>query len=207
MNKCNVEFKGFLLSLKENIDMVRSELSSEEKFFEKAVVTERFVKKYKMWMIGSVVAIIVLVGANIVYDAQDQERIVQANSALRTLEKDNTNEEALRKLKENSQELYNVWRYAQAIAQKDSQTLQELKKSKTLVVKDLAEYESAKSVEALDSYAKKQGAIYKDLALIQSAVLLLQENKVEKAHQKLASVSQDSSFAQLAKILSHYGVK
>lgn len=187
--------------------MVKSELSSEEKFFEKAVVTERFVKKYKMWMIGSVVAIVALVGANIVYDAQDQERIAQANKALTILQKENTNEEALRQLKENSKELYNVWQYAQAVAQKDTQALTELKDSKTLIVKDLAAYESAQTVAELDAYAKKQGAIYKDLALIQSAVLLLQENKIEKAQQKLASVSQDSSFAQLAKILSHYGVK
>jgi hypothetical protein len=41
------KIEGFLLSLKENINMVREELNSEEKFFEKAVITEKFVKKYK----------------------------------------------------------------------------------------------------------------------------------------------------------------
>jgi len=36
------------LSLKQDIEMVKEELNSEEKFFEKAVLTERFVKKYKL---------------------------------------------------------------------------------------------------------------------------------------------------------------
>ena len=36
-----------VVSLKENIEMVKNELNSEEQFFEKAVQTERFVKKYK----------------------------------------------------------------------------------------------------------------------------------------------------------------
>ena len=35
------------MSLKEELEMVKEELSSEEKFFEKAVITEKFVKKYK----------------------------------------------------------------------------------------------------------------------------------------------------------------
>jgi len=46
------------LSLKENIGMVKEELTAEEQFFEKAVVTERFVKKYKNVMIGSLVVIV-----------------------------------------------------------------------------------------------------------------------------------------------------
>jgi len=45
------------LSLKNNIEMVKEELNSEEKFFEKAVITEKFVKKYKNLLIGSVIAI------------------------------------------------------------------------------------------------------------------------------------------------------
>ena len=37
------------LSLKTDIEMVKDELTSEEKFFEKAVVTEKFIKKYKIY--------------------------------------------------------------------------------------------------------------------------------------------------------------
>ena len=68
------KIEGFLLSLKENIDMVKQELNSEEKFFEKAVITEKFVKKYKNMMIASVVAIVVLVAANIGYEANEASK-------------------------------------------------------------------------------------------------------------------------------------
>ena len=195
------------MSLKENIDMVKSELNSEEKFFEKAVMTERFVKKYKKWMIGSLVVIVVLVGANIVYGMNQEERILQANKALMTLQENAGDAKALEDLKANSKNLYNVWLYAQAIADKESATLEELGNSKTPIVKDIAIYESAQSVAELEKYAATQGAIYRDLALVQSAVFLLKENQKDKAHQKLSMISENSSFSNLAKALAHYGVE
>ena len=48
------------MSLKDNIEMVKEELNSEEKFFERSVITERFVKKYKNAIIASVVVIVLL---------------------------------------------------------------------------------------------------------------------------------------------------
>lgn len=63
------------MSLKNDIEMVREELNSEEKFFEKAVVTERFIKKYKNVIIGSIAAIVVVVGANIAYDMNKASQI------------------------------------------------------------------------------------------------------------------------------------
>ena len=195
------------MSLKENIDQVKNELSSEEKFFEKAVMTERFVKKYKKWMIGSVVAVVVLVGANIVYTHNNEERITAANEALVLLQEDATNTQALEELKANSKNLYNLWIYAQAVAQNDMQTLATLSKSKTPIISDLAKYETASDVSALDGYAATQDAIYRDLALVRSAILLIKEDKRDKAHQKLQMISENSSFQNIAKALLHYGVK
>lgn len=195
------------MSLKENITMVKEELSSEEKFFEKAVVTERFIKKYKNIMIGSFVAVVVVVGANIFYDAQKSQSIQAANEALYMLEQDANNTQALQQLQSNSPALYDVWSYAQAIATKDIKALETLKGSKTPLLKDLASYELANDVTALDSYAAEQNAIYKDLALVQSAVFLMQKQEVEKAHQKLSMVSQTSPLHKVALALSHYGVK
>ena len=53
--------KGLFLSLQQELQMVKEELTSEEKFFEKAVVTEKFVKKYRKPLIGVVVAIVLIV--------------------------------------------------------------------------------------------------------------------------------------------------
>ena len=187
--------------------MVKEELSSEEKFFEKAVVTERFIKKYKNIMIGSLVAVVVVVGANIFYEVQKNSSIEAANQALVMLQDDANNSAALEQLKANSPALFDLWSFAQAIASHDVATLETLKSSNRALIGDLASYELANDANAFDSYAAGQNAIYKDLALVQSAVLLLQKQEVEKAHQKLAMIAQNSPVFKVAQALAHYGVK
>ena len=198
------------MSIKENIEMVKEELNSEEKFFEKAVITERFVKKYKNLMIGSVVTIVILVGSNIAYNANKQATIEDANRVLQMLNKDAKNGSALKELNSLSPSLHDVWVYSQAIADKDLLTLKELKSSKTELISDLVSYELAqdsKDISALNEYSLKQDAIYKDLALVQSAVILMNDSKIDEAHQKLALVTKESSLSKVAQALSHYGVK
>jgi len=45
--------------------MVRNELTSEEKFFEKAVVTEKFLKKYKNLIVAGVIATALFIAGNV----------------------------------------------------------------------------------------------------------------------------------------------
>jgi len=195
------------LSIQNDLKMVKEELNSEEKFFEKAVLTERFVKKYKNLMIGSFVAVVVVVGANIAYDINRQSKIDEANNCLAKLEISIKDTNSLKKLKELSPNLYNVWLYSRAIANKDDKTLQELKNSDTLIVDDLASYESAKTLKELDEYSLRQNAIFKDLAVIESAIILINQSKIDEAHQKLAQIALNSSLMPVAKALMHYGVK
>ncbi len=199
-----------VLSLKNDIKMVKEELNSEEKFFEKAVMTEKFVKKYKNVMIATVIAIVLLVVANVAYDINKQSQIEAANDALLALDKDAQNSEALLTLKSISQELYDVWIYSNAVAKKDFITMKELKNSSAVMVSDLATYELAqnsKDVEALDSYASKQGSVYRDLALVQSAIILMSNSEIQKAHEKLEKIPPQSSLNKIASALLHYGVK
>ncbi|QOY53759.1 hypothetical protein HUE87_07565 [Candidatus Sulfurimonas marisnigri] len=195
------------MSLKENINMVKEELNSEEKFFEKAVITERFVKKYKNLMITTVVAVIAVVGANIAYNANEQSKITAANVALIKLQEDAGNSDALNELKSLSPNLYDVWIFSKAVVDKDLEAIKKLKNSKALIISDLVKYELANDADSLNEYASKQDAIFRDLALLQSAVILLNTNKIEEAHNKLLKISQESSLSNLAKALLHYGVK
>jgi len=198
------------LSIKNNIEMVRDELTSEEKFFEKSVITERFVKKYKNAIIGTVVAIVVVIGGNIAYDMNKESTVRAANEALNELQENSSNTQALSRLQSLSPDLYDVYSYSKAIADKDIGSLEKLKKSTAILIGDLAAYESAQSsndTSKFDNYALKQDAIYKDLAQVQSAILLMNEGKNDKAHEKLLLISDSSSFAKVAKALLHYGVK
>lgn len=195
------------MSLKNNIEMVKEELNSEEKFFEKAVITEKFVKKYKKAMIGSLVAVVVLIGANIAYESNKQSKIDAANETLLELNKDVKNSAAISQLKVLSPNLYDVWVLSQAIADKDLISLKELKSSKAIMVSDLASYELAQDANSLDAYASKQDALYRDLALVQSAVMLMNAQDFQKAHQELSKIGVQSPLSKIATALLHYGVK
>jgi hypothetical protein len=195
------------LSLKENIDMVKEELNSEEKFFEKAVITEKFVKKYKNTIIGTFVAVVLVVGANMAYEANKQSKIDAANKALSELNKDGKNSAAASQLKALSPDLYDVWIFSQAVISKDMTSMKELKNSKAIMVSDLASYELAQDAASLSSYASKQDAVYRDLALVQSAIILMNDNKIQKAHQELSKIGLQSPLSKVASALLHYGVK
>jgi hypothetical protein len=187
--------------------MVKEELNSEEKFFEKAVITEKFVKKYKKHMIASFVIITLIVVANLGYNLNKQSKITSANRALNELRQDATNSKALADLKVSSPKLFDVWSYSQAVANNDRATLKKLANSKALIVSDLATYELSNDAKSFDNYALKQNAIYKDLALVQSAVILMNNSKIDEAHEKLLEITAGSSLAKIAKALLHYGVK
>ena len=195
------------MSLKNDIDMVKEELNSEEKFFEKAVITEKFVKKYKNVMIASLVVVVLVVGGNIAYKANKQSKLNAANNALLELEKDSKNSSAMEQLQSLSPNLYDVWIYSQAIASNDTASLKELKNSKAPLIGDLASYDLAQDPKALQEYASGQYAIYRDLAIVQSAILFMHENKIQKAHQELSKIGINSPLSRIASALLHYGVK
>lgn len=198
------------MSLKENLEMVKDELNSEEKFFEKAVITERFVKKYKKPLIGAVVAVVLVVAGNLIYTASEQNRVASANETLAVLEKNPKDTAALARLESLSPALHDVWLYSQAIAQENAVELEKLKNSKALIVNDTSIYEAAqnkKDLASLEAYSEKQNAIYKDLSVVMSAVLLMNEGKTDEAHGKLEMIGSSSPLAQVASALMHYGVK
>jgi len=81
----------------------------------------------------------------------------------------------------------------------DLEAIKKLKNTKTPVIDDLVKYELATDASSLDKYASSRDAIYRDLALVQSAVLLFEENKIEEAHNELLKVSQNSLLHKLVR--------
>jgi hypothetical protein len=198
------------LSLKDNIDMVKEELNSEEKFFEKAVVTEKFIKKYKKPLIASVVAIVLIVAADIGYNINKQNTIEAANDTLQELQQNPSNSVAMERLNSLSPELHDLWVYSQAVASQNGADFEKLSKSKAPLVGDMAQYEAAElknDPKMLQNYAKKQDAIYKDLALVELAIIAMNDGKIDEAHANLSMISPQSPMANVAKSLMHYGVK
>jgi len=198
------------LSLKNDIEMVKDELNSEEKFFEKAVITEKFVKKYKNIMIGSVVAVTLFVAGNIIYNITEQGRIDDANSVLHELQNKEASSATLARLKSLSPALHDVWLYSQAVATQNIEELKKLKDSKATFIGDLSSYEVAQNSKdsvKLETYSQKQNAVYSDLATVETAVIFMNSGEIDKAHEKLKMIRVNSPLAKIASALMHYGVK
>ena len=198
------------LNFKDNILMVKDELNAEEKFFENAIKTERFFNKYKIQLIGLAVIVVIAVGTDLVYEYIKNSNAEDANIALLTLESHSDNKEALAILKDKNRKLYDLYTLSNAVKKNDIKALQELKLSKALAVSDIATYQLASlqnNINALNTYANGENAINKDMALIESAVLLMEKNKIDEADRKLAAISSNSPLYDVAKSLMHYGVK
>jgi len=198
------------LSLKNDIEMVKEELNAEEQFFEKAVVTERFFKKYKKIIVGGVVVIALGVAVSVGLELKKQHTLEASNDLLLQLEKNPKDTKLYEQLHAINPSLAALWEYSQATVNGDIKALEKLKDVKEPILNDLISYEVAQdmqSVEKLDAYALRQNAIYRDLALIQSAVILIHEKKLDLAHEKLASISQTSPLYKVASMLRHYGIK
>lgn len=198
------------MSLKENMEALKEELSSEEKFFESAVRTERFVKRYQKPLIAVVVGSLLAVAGVIGYQSYTNAKIESSNAAFNALLINPSDATAEQTLKNDNPELYDVWKLSRGIAQNDVTILEGLKKSEAFGVADIASYEASaikNDTASLEQYTKKQGALYKDLALLELAVAAIEKGEIASAHQKIAQISEESPLYQVASALSHYGVK
>jgi hypothetical protein len=201
---------GVLLNLKENIQAVKDELNSEEKFFENAIRTERFVKKYQKPLIVSVAALVIGLSSYIAYDFYADNQVKKANEALSVLLLNPSDTAALKTLGDSSEELYDLYRLSKALKENDRKVLGVLKGSKSLEVSDIATYENAimsGDMKNLEVYSKQQNRLYQELAVVELAVAALKKGEIKTAQQQLLAIKQESPLYAVAQNLNHYGVK
>lgn len=201
---------GAVLSLKENMEALKEELNSEEKFFESAIRTERFVKRYQKPLIALIATSLLAVGGAIGYQAYASAKIESSNAALNLLLANPNDTKAEQTLKNDNPKLYDVWKLSRGIAQNDVTILDGLKNSQSFGVADIASYESALikgDMKAMEQYTKQQGALYKDMALLESAVGAINKGDTKAAKEKIALIDENSPLYQIAQSLAHYGVK
>lgn len=198
------------MSLKENMEALKEELSSEEKFFESAIRTERFVKRYQKPLMAVVAASLLAVGGAIGYQAYTDTKVESSNAALNLLLVNPADAQAEQTLKNDNPKLYDLWKLSRGIAQNDVTILDGLKNSEAFGVADIASYESAVikgDPKGLEHYTKQQGALYKDLALLETAVAEINKGNTKAANEKIALIGENSPLYQVAQSLSHYGVQ
>jgi len=198
------------MSLKENLDMVKDELNSEEKMLENAIKAEKYYKKYKKPFFGLIAAVVIGVGANAIYQKSVADKLEKSNELFLELKTNPANTTAANELKSLDPKLYSAWEFSSALKDSDTKKLDELAKKNIDVLSSIASYEVAsqeKDLNKLEDYTLQQKAIYKDLALIESAYLLMKDEKISEAHEKLMMISSESPVYKISQVLMHYGVK
>jgi len=198
------------LSLKEDIQGVKEQLTAEEQFLENSIIVERFAKKYKKLIFGAIGAVVVVVLAGTAYNMQVDATKVDANAAFLLLQKDPSNESKITELRRLNPQMYDLFLLNSAVENSDLESLKKLSNSSNGVISDIATYQIAtidENLAELESYSMKQDALYKDFSLLNSALLLMQKGDITSAHQKLNSITSESPMFKVAQSYLHYGIK
>ena len=189
------------MSIKENVDYVKTELSSEEKFLENFVRSERFFRKYKTLIFGIIAALIIGFIVVFVKNILDESNKIEANIAFKKVLENSNDAQALATLKDKNEKLYEIALFLQA--RKDNKTVE----INTPVLKELAKFQIAmesKNTKELENLSMQNDFLLKEFAIFNKALLLTNEGKFEEAKTALKQIPQTSKATELANLLNHY---
>jgi len=189
------------MSFKENVDYVKEELNSEEKFLEGFVRVERFYKKYKIIIILALIVIIGLVIGLYATKTIQVSNKLDANIAFNKLMENPDDAEAKSTLKDKSQQLYEVALYAQAL-EKGQFNETELRYFKQLVAYQKALEEQ--NIDKLNEVSMEKDFLLKEFAIFNKALIQAKEGKYEDAKATLNLIPADSQVNNLVTALKHY---
>lgn len=192
--------KARYMSIKDDVNYIKNELSSEEKFLESFVKTERFFKKYKKLIFGLIILAIVGSVVFLVKTKLDEKNLYEANIALSNF-LENGNQNSLKQLKEKNRDLYEIALYLDAKNEFKNADIN-LKYLKELLDFQVALLNSNQS--DLDAVSKKADFLLKDYAIFNQALILVNNQKYAEAREILGKISQDSRAFELATLLKHY---
>ena len=192
--------KARYMSIKDDVNYIKNELSSEEKFLESFVKTERFFKKYKKLIVVLIITVIVGSIVFLVKTKLDEKNLYEANIALSNF-LENGNQNSLDELKEKNRDLYEIALYLDAKNEFKNADIN-LKYLKELLDFQVALLNSNQS--DLDAVSKKADFLLKDYAIFNQALILVNNQKYAEAREILGKISQDSRAFELATLLKHY---
>jgi len=189
------------MSLKDNLNEIKQELSNDEKLLEQAFHLEKFYKKNKSKILTTLAVVIIAIAGYNINNYLANQKLLAANSALITLQDDPKNQDALNSLKSNNTKLYNLYLYSQAANSGDTKALEALKSSDE-ILKDLISYHKA-TLQNKTTDSK----YYANLTLVEKACILIKEGKKNEAKNILLQVPKNSALAPVARLLEHYTIK
>lgn len=190
------------VSIKDDVNYVKKELSGDEKVLESAFKLESLYKKYKFQLWGVVAALILFFGGQAVMNAMHEAKLVKANEAFLTLQTNSDDANALNVLKENNPALLALYNYAQAAKKQDIKALESLATNSNGVIADASGYTAGVlSRKPVDS------KLYKEMVLFEEAYLAIVAGDVKTAKDKLELIDERSPLAVVTDFLRHSTIK
>jgi len=190
------------VSLKDQAGFVKEALSSDEKMLESAFKLEKLYKKhkYKLWTV--IVLLVLFFGGKAALQAYREATLQSANAALLTLQTNPQDSAARATLKEKNPKLYELFVYAQAVAEGKKTELQPLGNSADALISDISRYHAA----VLESKTA-DSVYYQELTLVEEAFTALKSGNKSLAKQKLELVGENSPLSSIARLLRHYTIE
>lgn len=189
------------MSLKENVNYVKDELNTEEKFLESFVKVERFYKKYKLIIISAVVLLIAAGIALYTTKSIQESNKLEANIAFSKVLENPKDHESIAILKDKSNQLYQVAQYIQA--NKEGKTSD----TQVKYLKELVDYKKAleaKDVTKLNAISMQNDFLLKEFAIFNKALILTEQGKYSDAKAALKLIPADSKVNDLVNTLKHF---
>ena len=189
------------MSMKENVNFVKDELNSEEKFIEGFVKVERFYKRYKALIFGLLAILIVATIAILVNNYNSDQNKVKANIAFNKLIANPSDKEALVELEKTNKQLYNIALYLKSKKENKDENVN------ITFFKELITYQKAlekKNVKELNNLSMQNDFLLKEFSLFNKALILTQEGKYKEAQASLSLIQKDSKVYVLANLLKHH---
>ncbi len=190
------------MSIQDNVNYVKKELSGDEKVLESALKIETLYKKHKFKIWAVVAALLLFFAGKAVMNAMHEAKLAEANQAFLTLQTKADDTEALQILKTKNPALFELFTYAQAAKKKDAKALSILAGSSNTVIADASKYTTA-TLERKPADSK----LYKELALLEEAYLAIKAGDTKSAKAKLELINERSPLAMLVSLLRHSTLK
>jgi hypothetical protein len=189
------------MSLKENVDLIKDGISTEEKFFESFFKVEKFWKKYKTAIIGiSIIIVISLFGLQIKNYIVTKNNM-EANNAFNTLLENPNNAKAKAILKDKNLKLLQLAQYINSAKTGKSVNI-DIK-----YIKELAQYSVAlenNDIAKIEKLRLNQDFLLEDYATFELALIQALNKEYSKAKNTLKTISDNSPVAQLSAKLQHF---
>ncbi len=189
------------MSLKENMNFVKEELNSEEKFLEGFVKVERFYKKNKTIVIAVVAIAVLAIGGISFQNYSNASNKQESNIAFNKFLEDHNDQAALDKLKSTNKQLFEVATYLKA--KKENKNVE----INITFLKDLSQYSQAlkdQNIELLSSLSMQSDFLLKEFALFNKALILTNNKNYDDAKETLKLIPKTSKVNDLVILLNHY---